>query len=387
MKFSSIEYSIPYVFIFLILFACAILEQKNIDRIISRNKLRNFAFILVLLFFGLRGYVASDWISYTHLYRDIVPINQLSLKTFKTITYEPGFLVFTSLIKTFSDNYIFYSFVNSLVDLLLLRILIKRYCQGYFIFALTIYFVFCGEIEINMLRNIKAIFLFLLSIKYISERKILPFMLINLVGLSFHNSAIFYFPLYFFIHKNNQKVYFIFTIIGLIIYFFQIHYLNTITNAMAGFLGGMFAKKNDHYITSESSGITFGVLYILIPLYWVFKNYKKIININENNLIFVNLFFLYCFSTLYFSEVLVFRARFSALFSFSLCVLFPLMYLFNRIKINRILIVNFLLVVFVSKLVLTNTPILNKYDNVIFGITSFEERTKIIEFYYRKLLD
>ena len=53
MDYSSIEYSIPYVCILLVLFVCALLEQKNIKGFISKNFLRNFSLLLVIIFFGL----------------------------------------------------------------------------------------------------------------------------------------------------------------------------------------------------------------------------------------------------------------------------------------------------------------------------------------------
>lgn len=387
MDYSSIEYSIPYVCILLVLFVCALLEQKNIKGFISKNFLRNFSLLLVIIFFGLRGYVASDWISYTQFYEDVPPIyNLFSSGYLKIVNFELGFVLFSSIIKTFSDNYIFYSFVNSLVNLLLLNIILKRYCGNYFIFGLAIYFAFCSEYEINMLRNVKAIMLFLISIKYILNRNIVAFLIINIIGLSFHNSAIFYFPLYFFIHKNNKKTYIILTIIGLIIYFFQVHYLSAITKIIGNALGGAFKGKNDIYLTSEESGITFGIFYSLIPLFLTFKYYDKIISYRKENIVFINLLFLYCFSTLYFSEVLVFRGRFAALFAFSLSVILPLYYILQKKVIDRKIISSLLLVIVVSKITITNMPILNKYDNIIFGISSYQERREIIDSYYYKYL-
>lgn len=384
---NSIEYSIPYVCILLVLFAFALLELKNIKGFKSKNLLRNFSFLLVIVFFGLRGYVASDWISYTQFYEDVPPFIELfSSNYLKIAGFEPGFVLFSSIIKTFSDNYIFFSFVNSLVDLLLLKIILNRYCSNYFIFGLAIYFAFCGEYEINMLRNVKAIMLFLISIKYILNRNIIAFFIINIIGLSFHNSAIFYFPLYFFINKSNKKTYLILTIIGLIIYFFQIHYLSTITKFIGNALGGAFQVKNDYYISSEESGVTMGIFYSLIPLFLTFMYYDKIISYRKEYIVFINLLFLYCFSTLYFSEVLVFRGRFAALFAFSLSVILPLYYILQKKVIDRKIISFLLLVIVVSKITITNMPVLNKYDNIIFGISSYNERMKILNYYYNKYL-
>ncbi|MGB4448596.1 MAG: EpsG family protein [Cloacibacterium sp.] len=383
MIYSSLEYSIPYVIVLLLLFFCSILEQKNIKGFVSKKTLRNFSFLIVLIFFGLRGFVASDWISYFQFFSDVPPIGNELLGYFKIVSFEPGFVIFSSIIKTFSDNYFFYQFINILVDLILLRILLKKYCTNYFIFGLAVYFAFCSEYEINMFRNVKAIMLFLISIKYIKSRNALAFFGINIAGLMFHNSAIFYFPLYFFIHKNIKKTYLIISIVGLVIYFFQIHYIGAITSVIGDTLGGMFKEKNDFYLKGEDSGVTLGIFYTIIPLFLAFKYYDKILAYRSENIIFINLLFLYCFSTLYLSEILVFRGRFAALFAFSLSVILPLFYLLQRNLFHRKVFVNLLLVVVVSKIALTNTPILNRYDNLIFGISSYDDRMKEwIAFYH-----
>ena len=385
MVYDSLVYSIPYVIILLILFSLSIIELKKIKNFIPNKVLRFFSFLIVLVFLGLRGYVASDWVSYTQFYSDIPAIYSPSFLDYLSLpTFEKGFVVFSSLIKTISDNYFVYSFINILIDLILLNILLNRYCKNYYIFALAVYFAFCSEYEINMLRNVKAIMIFLLSIRYIQNRSFLKFFLINLIGFLFHNSAIFFFPLYFFIHKNSKKVYIIFTIIGLVIYFFQIHYIGAVTNILGRALGGVFESKNDVYLKSVESGVTLGVLYTLIPLFLVFRYYDKILLYKKENIIFINLVFLYCFATLYFSEVLVFRQRFAALFSFSLSVILPLFYILNKNMANRKILLNVLAVVLVSKTALTNTPILNKYDNLIFGIQSYEERFNNFQYYIRK---
>jgi len=385
MVYDSLVYSIPYVIVLLILFLLSIIELKRIKNFIPDKVLRSFSFLIVLVFLGLRGYVASDWVSYTQFYTDIPAIDSSSFLGYLALpTFEKGFVVFSSIIKIISDNYFVYSFINVLIDLILLNILLKRYCKSYYIFGLTVYFAFCSEYEINMLRNVKAIMLFLLSIKYIQNRSFLKFFLINLAGLLFHNSAIFFFPLYFFIHKNTKRVYIIFTFIGIIIYFFQIHYIGAIANILGGFLGGVFEEKNDVYLKSVESGVTLGVFYTLIPLFLVFRYYDKILQYKKENIIFINLLFLYCFATLYFSEILVFRQRFAALFSFSLCVILPLFYILNKNIVDRKIMSNLLIVVLISKMALTNTPILNKYDNLIFGIQSYEERFNIFQYYIRK---
>lgn len=383
MQSYSITYSIPYVIIFLILLYLSYLEQRyNGNK--TRKALRLITFFLLLCFFGLRGYVASDWYSYTFYFDYIKPITTISLKELLTTFYEPGFNLFTSIIKAISDNYFFYVFINSLIDLLLLNIVLKKYCSNYYVFAACIFFVFCGEFEINLLRNMKSILLFLLSIKYIENRKIWPFLLIMLCSLTFHLSAIFYIPFYFFGHRNNKKIFYVIISIGVIIYFFQIQYITPIAKFIGSLLGGDYFLKAEGYILTDKSGVTFGSLYVFIPLILVIFNYDRLYKENDYNVIFLNMFFMYCISTLYFSEVLVFRQRFTALFVFSLCVLLSQLWLYYKKSYSRTALLQLMFILLLSKALLTNTPIVNKYDNLLFGIENYESRvytfTRFIKF-------
>lgn len=369
----SYYYSVPYIIILLLFLILSFLDTKMFGS--NRFYVRFISVCLFFWFFAFRGFVGSDFTSYYLFYRDLPNIGKIESSDFVNWSFEPGFILFSSIIKLFSNNYHFFVFVNTIVDTLLLGVVLKRYCNEYFVYALAVFFVFGSEFEINLVRNIKAIMLFLISLNFLKERKIGLYFLVNFIGLTFHSTAIFFMPLYFFLHKSSKKIFFIVFFVGCVLYFFQIKYIGFIAGLFGETLGGVYLLKASFYLEGESSGITLAFLYILIPFILIYFNYNKLINKNNYNIIFVNMFLLYCVANLYFTEILVFRSRFGALFVLSLCVLLPQILSLYQGKAVKRYAVNFVFFILLfSKIVLTNTPLPNVYDNLTFGIMSYERR-------------
>ena len=369
----SYYYSVPYIIILLLFLKLSFLDTKMFG--INRFYVRFISVCLFFWFFGFRGFVGSDFTSYYLFYRDLPNIAIIESSDFLNWSFEPGFILFSSIIKFFSSNYHFFVFVNTIVDTFLLVVVLKRYCNEYFVYALAVFFVFGSEFEINLVRNIKAILLFLISLNFLKERKIGLYFLVNFIGLTFHSTAIFFMPLYFFLHKSSKKIFFIVFFVGCVLYFFQIKYIGFIAGLFGETLGGVYLLKASFYLEGESSGITLAFFYILIPFILIYSNYNKLVNKNNNNIIFVNMFLLYCVANLYFTEILVFRSRFGALFVLSLCVLLPqILSLYQNKEIKRYALNFVFFILLFSKIVLTNTPLPNVYDNLTFGIMNYERR-------------
>mgnify|MGYP003609644350 CR=1 FL=1 len=168
-------------------------------------------------------------------------------------------------------------------------------------FSLVVFFVFAGEIEINLLRNMKSMLLFLISLEYLKNRKFLPYLLLNILGLTFHATAIFFLPFYFFLHKISKRVFLLIFITGFVFYFFQIKYLNFIVGLFSNGLGGVYLLKASGYLEGENSGITLAFIYVFIPFIFVYLNYDTIILRNNYNVLFVNLFLFYSIAILFFT--------------------------------------------------------------------------------------
>ena len=162
-----------------------------IEKISERKRIGEsffiFSLLLLILFFGLRGYIGYDWYSYKPNFDKMVTIGELLKGNTQVLYsgYELGFQIYTSFIKTLTNNYFIYNFINVSVDFIILYFVIKRFSK-YPILSLLLFFGIYGvALEIDMIRNAKSIMLFLLSIKYIEERKILNFGVLNILGILF----------------------------------------------------------------------------------------------------------------------------------------------------------------------------------------------------------
>jgi hypothetical protein len=376
-------------------------EEKDIKRI------RIITIIGFLFFFGLRGFAFTDWLSYYPLFEELPPLWTSDFFTIFHNDYyeqfgtdvsqgqlgmEMGFIYFTAILKSFFPNYFLWVFVNSLIDVLILNYFFKKYSR-YYVLGFLFFFLFSGVIlEFNLMRNIKAIMLFMISIKYLEERRILPYMILNLVGYCFHSSAIVFFPLYFILHKQwSPKLLWGIFIVGNIIYLLQIQYLTPFISFFANIVGGRLLLITEIYLQSDlysrAYGISIGYIERISTFLLVMYYRQKLIENNSTNIIFINLFILYFICYFFFTEIIIVVERVSLLFALSYWVLYPyLIDCFDKIKIKITVICIFILYGSV-KIVKLYSDILSRYDNVLFGIESFESRQQKVDKYIDVILE
>lgn len=306
-----------------------------IEKISERKRIGEsffiFSLLLLILFFGLRGYIGYDWYSYKPNFDKMVTIGELLKGNTQVLHsgYELGFQIYTSFIKTLTNNYFIYNFINVSVDFIILYFVIKRFSK-YPILSLLLFFGIYGvALEIDMIRNAKSIMLFLLSIKYIEERKILNFGVLNILGILFHYSSIFYLPMYFILNaKWNKKFILFLFILGNIYYLSDIRIVMRIIKEYNTFLPtGIGAKLSGYFsIIPLDFPLGFSLYYfervIMFLLCWFvsdnLKN-KKYGNIMLNSL-YISIFFF-----LYLSEFSIVAMRFGLLFIYSYWFILPVL--------------------------------------------------------------
>lgn len=324
---------LPYFYFELFLFLSSF-YISNSDTI-KKSTTTYFVFICCLLvtisFFGLRGFVFTDWINYFYHY-NLIPTD---LSTFFKFIGNPknsseiGFSFFQFLCKQISGNYFFLQFCSSLLDTIILCLFFKDLNPKNLLLCIFCIAPFKGlEIEINLLRNSKAIFLFLYSLRYIyREKSLKKYLLINLLGCTFHLSAILYLPLYFILDKKHSRLlYFIIFLVPVLIMSLKISFSYSVFTLLCNYIpaGNLLLKMTKYLENGLETPTVFSpisleriITFILIILY-----YPKLIK-NKTNIIFINIFVLYFLCAFIFWDFNVVSQRFSILFVASNWILIP----------------------------------------------------------------
>lgn len=371
--------SLPYIIVCMVLFYLYLNENRTF-KVFSVAGAQRTAFAILLIFIGLRGHIYSDFISYYKFFEELPNIFRLDSAFFSEWYFEPGYVIFSSIIKTVAPNYYAWVFINTLIDLLVFRYIFKRYTSSQilpFVFFLAFNGLF---VEFNLYRNVKAIELFLLSIPFLEKKKMLPYMALNLLGMTFHSSSILYLPLYFLLDKNIPRyIHWGGIIISNIIFLGQLHVISDILNSLDIFQSlEAFDKLVSHADNSNNSyGISFGHIERTASVIIFTLLYDKLCNQNRSNRIFYNCFWFYYITFLCFYEVTVLTERIPILFVFGYWILYSNTVVL-KYKYRQVIYALAMLLVIVKVYMSNNIPPA-KYENILFGIESYETRRALYE--------
>lgn len=388
----------PYLILTIILIVCSLLDIYYLKKKQSKKKVMIFLGLVYIFFFGLRGFLAWDWLHY-------YPNFNFSLNLIEAISsgnynfnlvhnYEIGYKIYVALIKCFTDNYHIFILITTIIDYYLLCICFMRY-SPYPILSLLLFLVYSGfQIQYDLLRNIKAILLFFFSIYYLEKNKKVIVIGLLIIEILFHSSSLVYLPVYYIIKRNllkYKKIIYILTLVGIIIFVAQnqviIKGLELLERLKVNiFLPNNLILKLKLYLKSETflvnRGIGLGVIEKFFLFFLVMKNSKKIMRVKYGK-IFANMWILLFFLYLYTNDVRIIQERFSLLIVCSYWIIYPILLKIykGRIKLLLVLIILSYSSLKIYKTVNKNTEIypMMKYENILFDFKSYKEKKKIFE--------
>lgn len=383
----SILYSMPYLVVGLIYLLLAARESRSAGNATRLRRIRMFCVLLFLFFFGFRGFVGWDWYNYYPAFQEAGRLfsREFFNSLFEESTKEPGFIVYMSLVKTLVPDYHFFIFVSVLIDVLVLHRTFKRYSFNY-AFCFLVFFVMSTLMEIDLLRNTKAIMLFLLALPYVEKRRIVPFVLIMLLALSFHLSTIFLMPLYFAGRKAIPRALVIVLLcVGNVIYLSQMQFVTPLVERVASWLGGDYEVMTGVYLASDISGaargISIGFFERLGTSILILTFYKQLQQ-RPGYTLFLNMNLISIFIFLLFGEISIIVDRVGLLFVVSYWFIWPELYRLLRVQAYRTLY--FIAICMYGALrimAITRDVVHYRYDNVLFGISSYEDRAQTFDRY------
>lgn len=366
-------YSIPYLIIYMVLFFLYLCEQRKIKKIACPSKAVIGTFIILLLFIGLRGHVYSDFISYYPFFKELPTIDKLDLLANDWL-FEPGFVIYSSLLKTICSDYFVWVFINTTIDLFIFRFVFKKYTHSQ-ILPFIFFLAYQGlTIEFNLYRNAKALDLFLLSLPYLRSRKLCPYLILNMIGMTFHASAFLYIFLYFILYRNFSSVFiWLILLLSNIVFLGKIHFLSEILPKVGLFSDGeAFVKLLEYQKMEREYGFSLGYFERTFSIFICFFLKEKLFMQNEMNRIFFNASLCYYFIFMISSDVMVFAERIPLLLIFSYWILFANIFKL-RFRLRKLILPIFFLMAFM-KLYAASLDVTCRYDNLMWGIEDFSKR-------------
>ncbi len=376
-------YAIPYLFflLFLSLLVCweFFLKKNNITNI---TEIRIVTWIGFLLFFGFRGFVNTDCLSYYPFFQNLktiwdgIPYEQI----LSGYDWEPGFITTVYLFKSIIPNYhvwivIWLIIVLSALDFLFLR------CVKYYSLAFLLFFVFGGYgIITNLMRASIALCIFLFSIPYLVAGKWKRFICLNVFGCLFHISSLVYILSYPILRKRIP--------IPILISIFVIVLGCNIAGIDFSNVFNFFAQISsfervtllvDRYSDTEANSLfsignleRFGT-YMLVCLF-----YDKIANETKSNKVFLNAYIIYFVCFYAFFKIGDVAQRLSGLFIFSYWILYNKIYQYLMLKSRKTFLFFILILYSILKTVSGMSMPCHQYKNILWENEAFEEATKRI---------
>lgn len=371
----SLFFAIPYLTLALV--SCWALKGSTYYDVKKKGKYVSL-FLLYLFFFGLRWHILSDSLAYEQEYITIQPIFNWHYIDEHSWWWDKGFVIFTMFTKLISNDFRFFVFVNTLIDITLFTICIKRYSCNFLITILA-FLAFQGILtEINLFRNIKAILLFLISITYIENRKWYYFFALNLLGYTFHSSALLFLPMYWLLIIRLRFKYV--AIIGGIFTIIYLLQLNIVENFILQYMPseGAISNKLSFYLEdSDNTILTVGTFERILTLGLSIWVYYKTDNPSLKFTIFFNSFFVFYIAYSLFGFNLVFRDRIPYLFIFSYWFLYP--YLFNYAKSRKKYLRYVFYALFFVKIYMSTNMCSAYYENILFdNVSTRHEREYLL---------
>lgn len=369
---------IPYmeVFGFLLLGGAVDVFGKN-----ERKKHMLFVFSIILLigFLGLRGFIGWDWWAYYPSYNNLP----------NGFNYEIGYEIWSNIFYKIGLSYHHFTFINTVADILILAYVLKKYSK-YPIFSMFLFLAVQGlSFEVDLLRNAKAVLLFIISIQFIKERKLIPFLILNILGMTFHMSSVIYLPMYFILNRNySRKIVLPLIILGNIYYLFDtklfIHILEYMSSVLPAAVGGKITSYLS--IIPQNYKLPIGTLYFerLVTFIMVFfflhkeKNHRE--KENPYSLIMENSFYIFYLIFLFTSEFFIASTRIGILFIYANWFLWG--DIIENLRNTKIKAAVFLIAVLIGGNRIYNhfdfngNKILYRYENIITDHKSYEEKMK-----------
>lgn len=370
------EFALPYLLLISLLGLLAYVYESDIEDK-WRHCINAVCVIVVVFFFGFRGFCFYDWNSYFPAFQSFNSAELSQLPIYKW-RFEPGFTLFMALCKGVCDNYHFFVFVCTCLNTwLLMRFFLRRVTNIPLAFTVCIC-MYGFMLMTDLMRNSISILIFINALPYLQQRRPLPYFSLILLAFTFHISAVIYLPFYFCLHRRWSK----WVIVGVFlagnaVYLLHIPVFLSIASIFLDIISPGLAWKVHEYtdlMANEEFRLSIGYLERLLTGVLVMLYIDRLREVRRDGDLFINSILLYFAMFFFFSEFKTVSLRMSLLFAYAYWIIWIDLIRCFALQNNRRLFVAFLSIYCLFKIYGSTNNIICKYDNLLFGIEPYHLR-------------
>jgi hypothetical protein len=281
-----------YLILFLILFLFTLNDFSTKKTVILTSQARIIPIIMLFIVAGLRWETGVDWIPYSNMFDRAPKLNSSNFLT-QLISFDFGFRILLSIVKTFGGNIQIVFFIVSIISFSFLYKALNIYTP-YNNLSVILYFCLIFFIlDMSGIRQAVALNVFFYSIQYIKRKELKKYILCILLAFSFHWTALLFLPCYFFLNKRYSSIICIILFLFFIsITIFKITWVSIILKLIANninvkFFSSRILSYTQNSIYSAPKIFSFGV--IMLCLIFIFLCIYR--NFLEKKYSYFNIFF------------------------------------------------------------------------------------------------
>lgn len=277
-----------YCGIFVALFIISFAINDKSDE--YKNRIFKYFTVALTLMSAFRFQVGHDFESYYDIH---------SIKTWHLGEHdfiEPGYTLiskFCSII--FPDNELSFQLliaIFAIATMFLYYKVIDKYSKNKVLSLAILFPMYYLNTVFGQIRYGIVLAICIYSFKYIKEKKLLKFLLATAIAFTFHFSAIFFIPIYFFANIELKDIWKIIVLVFSLIFGVVINPVDII-----GFINSQFIHSNylgykvELYSNSSISIFTSSFIYICLIFIFMYVIYKRSKCKDTNMRIMLNIFF------------------------------------------------------------------------------------------------
>lgn len=178
---------IYFLVFFLLLICIYAFDYRGYTRFYSFSYWGLLAIFIFVV--GMRFRIGTDSIVYERLFADMPKFWEFSKYNFNTTRFEPGFIFFTSIPRSFSSDFTLFQFFHAIVINSIIFWFILKNTSHRFVCLSFYYLILYLNLNTQVLREALAVVTFLLAWPFFRDGKWLQYYLLALLSVVFHTSA------------------------------------------------------------------------------------------------------------------------------------------------------------------------------------------------------